>query len=265
MLTGIKERGKLLLALLFSAACLLNACGGGGGGGGPTPADIEDMQGVWKGTTNTQMYGEEQTTFTLTQNGSDISGTLKLVDANNNSWQAEANGSVNNSSANISSFYSLETGGNIEYAYNGTIEGSTFSGNINLFEDGVDTDQGGSFSVSKGSGGGGNGLTAPTLIKPIVMNGQVGAYCPITLVFEWSVVPDATNYQVFVLSAGHAPAVRIFDASLVCFDVCSTNEFPLEELPAGITQWFVRACDSSSCGPQSTTETFDILPANMCP
>lgn len=263
MFLGIKKRGKLLLVLLFSAACLLYACGGGGGDGS-TPVDI-NMQGEWKGTTTTQRFGEEQTTFVLTQTGSDISGTLKLADANNNLWEAEANGSVNNSSANISSFFSLEGGGNIEYAYDGTVEGSTFSGNINLYEDGVDTDQGGTFTVSKGSDGGDNGLAAPTLINPIVMNGQVVAYCPITLVFEWSVVPDATNYQVFVLSAGHAPAVRIFDARLVCFDICSTNEFPFEELPAGITQWFVRACDSSGCGPQSTTETFDILPANFCP
>jgi hypothetical protein len=342
----IRKNDIVLFIFITLFALILGGCGSSGGGDGGqqdpnnTPTDIEDMQGVWKGTTNTQIFGEEQTTFTLTQNGSDISGTLKLTDTDNNSYEAEANGSINNSSANISSIFDLEDGnGNIEYVYNGTIDGNTFSGNINLFENGVDTNQGGTFTVSKGSNGGNegdqpstcyeapatisctnpnprncgeaccpltfnfycpatgncyktedeviaacgdnecytcdsgdgggnggsNGLAAPTLIRPVVTNGQVGSYCPIDIIFEWSVVPDATTYQVFIQSAGDVPAVREFDAGLICSDTCTTNEFPLEELPAGITQWFVRACDSSDCGPQSTTEEFDILPVNSCP
>jgi hypothetical protein len=107
-----------------------------------------------------------------------------------------------------------------------------------------------------GNGGGGNGLAAPMLISP-----TNGAFCWITLVFEWSAVPDATIYQVSLIDAQAQLGVALVDASSSCDDrTCSigTSQFVSTDFPDGLTQWTVAACDATHCGPPSAVGVFTL-------
>jgi hypothetical protein len=99
-------------------------------------------------------------------------------------------------------------------------------------------------------------LAAPTLISPIS-----GAHCWTTLVFEWSVVPDATSYQVYVIDAQNQIHVAHLDARDICDgSTCDTgtSQFVSSDFPDGLTQWEVRACDANNCGPVSTLGVFTL-------
>ncbi len=109
------------------------------------------MQGTWQGSTTTETYGQEQTTFVLTQNGSDILGTLQCTDANGTCVETEdVTGSINNSMVSISAIFRGES--DVEYLYTGTSTGNTYSGNVDLNVKGGVYEEGGTFSVAKSSG-----------------------------------------------------------------------------------------------------------------
>ena len=126
-----------------------------GGGTDPTPSDLT---GTWTGTTTTNSFGTQQTTFDLTEDNGTVSGTLTL---SGGTAQFEANnpveGTVSGSSVSLSASYTSETDSTIgvDFVYSGTVAGSGIVGTVTLnFSDG--TTDSGQFSVTQGSA-----VTAP--------------------------------------------------------------------------------------------------------
>jgi hypothetical protein len=114
--------------------------------------DVE-MQGTWQGSTDTQMYGELQTTFNLTQDGSNIGGTLQLIQSTSTDDTTievdDVSGEVNSSAVTISVNLPQQRGIAIEFSYEGTVAGDTYSGDVKIFENGTDTNRGGPFILTK--------------------------------------------------------------------------------------------------------------------
>jgi hypothetical protein len=156
MFTGIKERGKLLLVLLFSAACLLNACGGGGGGG-PTPADIKDMQGLWEGSFNTYVYGDQQSGFSLTQDGENLAGEFAFTYTSNETHTTvasdptdEVDGTFKNSKSILYARYTISDSEYFEFVFDGTVANNKYSGDVKIYtHEGELEGAGGKFSLEK--------------------------------------------------------------------------------------------------------------------
>ena len=147
------------LCFLFLLLLLIGGCGSSGGDdpmvcpgdpGCPNPDPDVSMQGKWIGSTDTQMFNEElQTTFDLTQDGSNIGGTLQLTNSSGTVETDNVNGSVSNSTITISAIFSSQGDGTIEFGYKGTVEGDTYSGDVKIYENGTDTNRGGTFSLTK--------------------------------------------------------------------------------------------------------------------
>lgn len=120
----------------------------------PTPGTAT-LTGTWSGTTTTPLYGTQQTTFTLTQSGTQVSGTLTTVRSTGSNRDTPATGSVTGTSAVVSGTYSVNETATLEYRYEGTFSATTFSGTVTILTDAV-AQQPGQFSVTKGG-------TTPTL------------------------------------------------------------------------------------------------------
>lgn len=145
----MKESKKLFLSLIM---VMLLICGCGGGSDGTWNEDFLpnnndnalDMSGVWEGSLTAKERGEEQISFELTQNGSDLSGKGTFITYESD----DVTGSVEDTTVTISAIFTLRSGREIEFAYEGTVEENTFSGtfaayrNGNMFDDGT-------FSLSK--------------------------------------------------------------------------------------------------------------------
>ena len=110
----------------------------------PQPQDV-DMSGSWEGTMSTQRFGNSQLAFELEQNGSNISGDMTF----DGYHTSNVNGSVNQSTATISGIYPTETDAMLEFAFEGTVNGNTYSGTLTVLIGGEIDEQGLAFSVSK--------------------------------------------------------------------------------------------------------------------
>lgn len=127
------KRWAQLTALLF----LLTACG--------RQASV-DLTGTWSGTTTTAIYGAEQTNFTLSQSGNQVSGTVSLTSAE--TLEAPVTGSVTGDVAAVSATFALTEGGTVTYQYAGTVTNAAFGGTVTLtFSTGEQ--QTGQFSVTR--------------------------------------------------------------------------------------------------------------------
>lgn len=114
-------------------------------GGTPTEGDLT---GTWTGTTTTEAYGVEQTTFELTQNSSSVSGTLTVA-SSEGQVSTSVTGSVSGSSVTLTGTFPLPNNGAVVYSYNGTVSGTTYSGTVSL--SGITTPEQGQFSVAQSS------------------------------------------------------------------------------------------------------------------
>jgi hypothetical protein len=156
---------RFSLCFIFLLMLLIGGCGSSGGDdpivcpGDPgcedQGTDVE-MQGTWQGSTDTQAYGDMQTTFTLTQDGGNIGGTLELSGSDGTYRDEDVSGTISNSAVTINAIFPLREGGQVEFSYEGSVTGDTYSGDVKLFQDGTDTNNGGSFTLTK------NGQTPDT-------------------------------------------------------------------------------------------------------
>jgi len=138
----------------------------GGGEPAPPPPGEADLTGTWSGTTTTQQFGTEQTTFNFTQSGSQVSGTLTLTDSSGGSFSADVTGSVSGNSATVSGAFPLQAGGELEYRYEGTFSETSYSGTVTLLVDGAPQQQG-EFSVTRSSGAGLNAVGRDKVVKSL--------------------------------------------------------------------------------------------------
>ena len=155
----IAQKGRLLFCLIL-LLFFASGCGSSSGDdpkscpgdpGCPDPGSNVNMEGTWQGSTNA-LDEELQTTFTLNQNGNDVGGTLQLTGADGNPIEDnDVNGQVSDSKVTISAFFGLKEGGQVEFSYEGTVSGDIYNGNVKLFRNGTDTNQDGTFSLTKGS------------------------------------------------------------------------------------------------------------------
>jgi hypothetical protein len=148
----IAQKGRLLFCLIL-LLFFASGCGSSSGDdpiscpGDPgcpdNPGSNVNMAGTWYGNT-----GEVETTFNLTQDGSNILGTLQLSTNDNTIDTEDVSGSVSGSTVEISATF---RGGNtLEFSYKGTVTGDTYSGNLTGFENGRETIKD-TFSLTKGS------------------------------------------------------------------------------------------------------------------
>lgn len=150
-------------SLAITLALTLTACGGTGPTPSPTtpptmpptppttpPPTEEVLTGTWYGTTITEQFETEATTFEFIQNGSQVSGTLTLI--GNYADSTEITGAVASSAVTISAPFIFTDGdGNdrdLEYRYEGDISEETLAGTVTLFIDGVQSERG-TFSVTQ--------------------------------------------------------------------------------------------------------------------
>jgi hypothetical protein len=169
----VTQKG-LVLFCLFLLLLLIGGCGSSKGDdpmacpGDPgcpdNPGPNVNMEGTWQGST-IAMDEELQTKLTLTQNDNNIEGILQLTFEDGKSTETEdVTGSISNSTVTISAVFPLQDGGQIEFGYEGTVSGDTYSGDVKLFKNGTNTNQGGPFSLTK------NGTTSES--DPSNFNGE---------------------------------------------------------------------------------------------
>jgi hypothetical protein len=143
-----KKRG-----LLFSSIILLFLLCGCGSGGGDTPNDDThkvngsvDMTGLWFGETATQNNGEVDTSFQLSQDGCNISGSLTFGNATTHN----VTGFIHDSNISLSGIFQTRQGVELEFAYEGIVSGGDFSGTFTMFDlDDSSTQEKGTFSLAK--------------------------------------------------------------------------------------------------------------------
>ena len=149
VLGKVTQKG-LVLFCLFLLLLLIGGCGSSGGDDPSVdiknPGSDVDMAGTWQGNT-----GELQTTFSLTQDDNNIGGTLQLTNTDGDPIKTEdVSGTVKNSTVTISAIFPLKEGGQVEFAYEGTVSGDTYSGKVKIYENGSSTYKNGTFSLTKG-------------------------------------------------------------------------------------------------------------------
>jgi hypothetical protein len=136
----------------------------------PPPPGSVDMTGTWRGSTTTQRWGTEDTTFEIaSQVNNQFSGTLIL---NPGDFQTSLTGSVSGSTVTASGSFGLDGGGSVEYRYQGNVANNTYSGTITLAFSSGQQEQG-TFSLTKGGSPpppppppGGNGISGTVLAPP---------------------------------------------------------------------------------------------------
>lgn len=108
----------IMCGLLFSAAMI--GCDSGGGGNAPTSPSTLDITGTWKGSCSSSLISQTQDTVTLTQTGSDVTGTYVAVDQAGDSVRGTVSGTVSESS--------------FSFAFNQTTPSctGTFNGSANI-------------------------------------------------------------------------------------------------------------------------------------
>lgn len=115
-----------------------------------TPTSVDSLQVEWVGTADTKAFGLLQTVFNLTQDGNNIpEGTLRLTDESGTVATNNVTGSITNSTMTISAIFTTTYGSVVEFGFVGDVIGDTYSGNVNLFENGVDMFAGGPFSLTR--------------------------------------------------------------------------------------------------------------------
>lgn len=137
----MKERKKLYLSLIV---VLLLICGCELGSDSEDASSRKDMSGVWEGSMIPKKRKNTQIRLELTQHKSDISGQMTLSTHQSD----DVTGSVEGSKATISAMFPAKNGGQVEFAYEGTVEGNTFSGTFTHYKEGNMDDEG-TFSLSR--------------------------------------------------------------------------------------------------------------------
>jgi hypothetical protein len=140
---------KVIMKLMVSAfiAIMISSCGGGGNNNvldtlpGHTTQDGV-VSGVWEGTTTLDNSGQRTTSFDLTQQGQNISGSITF-----NANSTQVTGSVDNGTVTIEASFQTRQGENLEFTYTGTVSNGGFSGTVDIVTAGGEHVDQGTFSL----------------------------------------------------------------------------------------------------------------------
>ena len=140
---------KMMMKLIISAciAIIICSCGGGGSDGGfdlgPGDAPKDGVvSGAWEGTTTLNNSGQGATSFDLTQQGQNISGSMTF-----NAASTPVTGSVDHGTVTIEASFQTQQGENLEFTYTGTVNNGGFSGTVDIVTAGGEHVDQGTFSL----------------------------------------------------------------------------------------------------------------------
>lgn len=129
-------------------AVLLSACGSTA----PTPSAKESLVGTWTGTTTIDDLALGETTFNFVLDDDDVvRGTAEIVGSERDSAEVVASFSEIDIDVRVYTTPKNELdfeGGDVTYLYEGTLSGTTFSGDVLRLVDGA-AEGLGAFSVTK--------------------------------------------------------------------------------------------------------------------